>query len=88
MDMNKMKAYQTIVYHAFLAIKNSGDFTKENYYFAFRTAHAFHNLAEQIALDFKEFNEEEFWNSIDALERDFGKQPYKEIFNHHLKNIT
>lgn len=46
-----------------------------------RIAHAFHNLAESIVLDFKDFDEGNFWNVIDALESHCNLYHYKNIFN-------
>jgi len=77
----RKKAYNTLIYQAFLDIKISGAFNEENFYRNFRIAHAFHNLAEYIVLDFKGFNEERFWDEINALQEQFDLNHYKKIFD-------
>ncbi|KPV58510.1 hypothetical protein QJ48_16140 [Paenibacillus sp. A3] len=80
MEENKKKAYLTINYQAFLDIKNSGEFSKENFNQVFRIAHVFHNLALFIIEDFEGFDEDEFWSKVRGLERDFGLTHYKILF--------
>ncbi|WP_018759917.1 hypothetical protein [Paenibacillus terrigena] len=80
MEENKKKAYLTINYQALLDIKNSGEFSKENFNQVFRIAHVFHNLALFIIEDFEGFDEEKFWRNVSGLERGFGLTHYRTLF--------
>lgn len=80
MDHQRRKAYLALNYQAFLDIKNSGEYNDENFIRVFRIAHAFHNLAWFIAEDFVGFNEDEFWQKVCGLERDFGSTHYRKLF--------
>ncbi|UKS29593.1 hypothetical protein LOZ80_11920 [Paenibacillus sp. HWE-109] len=80
MEESKRKAYLALNYQALLDIKNSGEFNASNYNRVFRIAHAFHNLALSITEDFEGFNEENFWSSVNGLEKEFGLIHYRELF--------
>ncbi|MEW9700763.1 hypothetical protein [Paenibacillus sp. SI8] len=86
--MNELKkqAYKMLIYLAFLDIKNSGSFNQENSYRNVRIAHAFHNLAESLVVDLKDFNEENFWNTIESLEKQFDLYNYRKAFNDAIKD--
>lgn len=76
----RRKAYNQIIYMAFLDIKNSGTYSEESFYRNFRIAHAFHNLAKSMIHEMRDFNEEEFWESIRGLENQFGLFHYRKMF--------
>ncbi|MDQ0112541.1 hypothetical protein [Paenibacillus harenae] len=80
MKENKRKAYLALNYQALLDIKNSGESNIDNFNRVFRVAHAFHTLALFIMEDFVGFNEDDFWENIAGLERDFGLTHYSELF--------
>lgn len=80
----RRKAYNQIIYMALLDIKNSGACTEENFYRNFRIAHAFHNLAESMIHELRDFNEEEFWESIRGLENQFGLFHYRKMFEERV----
>lgn len=86
MEENKKKAYLTINYQALVDIKNSGEFSVENFKQVFRIAHVFHNLALFIIEDFKGFDEDEFWGNVGGLERDFGLTHYRTLFEKVLRD--
>ncbi|MFB9330881.1 hypothetical protein ACFFSY_33485 [Paenibacillus aurantiacus] len=79
-EASRRKAYLALNYQALLDIKNSGEFSANNYNQVFRIAHAFHNLGFFIMEDFVGFNEDDFWSRVNGLERDFGLIHYKELF--------
>lgn len=87
--MNELKkqAYKTLIYLAFLDIKNSGSFNQENFYRNVRIAHAFHNLAESLVDDLNDFNEESFWIIIESLEKQFDLYHYRKAFIDAIKDI-
>ncbi|MGO4180296.1 hypothetical protein AB4Z17_03865 [Paenibacillus sp. TAF43_2] len=85
MNESKKKAYEKLIYQAFLDIKNSGEFNEENFYRSFHIAHVFHNLADFIVMDYDGFDENEFWRRVDVIEDQFNTSPYKKIFNENLK---
>ncbi|MBD3919835.1 hypothetical protein H8B09_13820 [Paenibacillus sp. PR3] len=79
-EERKRKAYLALNYQALVDIKNSGEHVLDNYNRVFRIAHAFHNLAQAIMEDFTTFDEDGFWGAIGGLERDFGLDHYRELF--------
>ncbi|GAA4830708.1 hypothetical protein GCM10023310_04760 [Paenibacillus vulneris] len=87
MNEIKKQAYRKLIYLAFLDIKNSGSFNEENCYRNFRIAHAFHNLAESMIDDLKGFDEVEFWNTIESLEKQFNLNHYRETFCDNIRNL-
>lgn len=74
-------AYKKLIHQAFLDLKNSGAFDEATFYRNFRIAHAFHNLAEFIVVDFVGFNEDAFWSTVNALADQFDLHHYRKIFN-------
>ncbi|UUZ81247.1 hypothetical protein LJK88_42265 [Paenibacillus sp. P26] len=80
MEENKKKAYLILNYQAFLDIKNSGQFNQHNFDQVFRIAHVFHNLALSIVDNFEGFNENDFWESVGGLEKQFGLYHYRKLF--------
>lgn len=80
MEESKRKAYLALNYQSFLDIKNSSEFNINNHYRVLRIAYVFHNLAESIMENFLSFNEESFWSTINALEKDFGLVHYRQLF--------
>jgi hypothetical protein len=86
MNEVKKQAYKTLIYLAFLDIKNSS-FSEENFNRNFRIAHAFHNLAESMVEDLQGFDEENFWITIDSLEKQFDLYNYRKTFNDCIKEI-
>lgn len=87
MNEIKKQAYRTLIYLAFLDIKNSGSFNEENFYRNFRIANAFHNLAESMIDDLKSFDEAEFWNTIESLEKQFNLNHYRKTFRDNICNL-
>lgn len=81
----KKTAYKKLIHQVFLDLKSSGSFDEATYYRNFRIAHAFHNLAEFIVVDFDGFHEDEFWATIDALAAQFDLHHYREIFDDAIK---
>ncbi|WJQ82365.1 hypothetical protein [Brevibacillus brevis] len=81
--MNEVKkiAYKKLIHQAFLDLKNSGTYDKVTFDRNLRIAHAFHNLAEFIVVDFVGFNEDEFWASVGALASQFDLHHYRKIFD-------
>ncbi|CAI8970193.1 Nicotinate phosphoribosyltransferase [Brevibacillus sp. IT-7CA2] len=77
----KKIAYKKLIHQAFLDLKNSGAFDEATFYRNFRIAHAFHNLAEFIVVDFVGFNEDEFWSTVNALTSQFDLHHYRKIFD-------
>jgi hypothetical protein len=75
MEDKKKNAYKVLIYQAFLDIKNSS-----NHKEAFRIAHAFHNLAELLTKDFEGMNEDHFWEIMNVLDKEFGLDHYRELF--------
>ncbi|MFF0825970.1 hypothetical protein ACFYU8_05905 [Brevibacillus sp. NPDC003359] len=80
MTETKKRAYKKLISQALLDIKNTGQFSEENFQRNFRIAHAFHNLAQYIVLDFEGFDEDEFWKVVSALADQFDLHHYSQIF--------
>ncbi|NQX64747.1 hypothetical protein HQN90_01280 [Paenibacillus alba] len=88
MNTIRKKAYNILIYQAFLDIKNFGELSEETFNRNMRIAHAFHNLAESVATEFKDFNEENFWCVIDSLEVQYDLYHYKKIFNEMVNALN
>lgn len=81
MNEIRKRAYKTLNFQALLDIKNCGEFSEKNFNQTFHIAHAFHTLAEYIILDFERFDERNFWDRINFLEKQFGMYHFRKIFN-------
>ena len=81
MEDNKKNAYKVLIYQAFLDIKNS-----RNHNVAFHIAHAFHNLADLLTKDFEGMDEVDFWERISFLDKKFGLNHYRGLFDSTLAN--
>jgi hypothetical protein len=79
MEDKKKNAYKFLIYQAFLDIKNS-----RNHKEAFRIAYAFHNLAELLTKDFEGMNEVNFWEIMNVLDKEFGLNHYRKLFESTL----
>jgi hypothetical protein len=75
MEDKRKNAYKTLIYQAFLDIKNSNDLKK-----AFHIAHSFHNLSEFLIKDFDGMDEDNFWSRIKYLEDNYSLNHYRSLF--------
>lgn len=98
MEQNKISAYQTLIYQAFLDIRviasklvyssiEDVEDTKRNGLLIFYMTNAFHNLALSIAEGTNSIYEDDFWSRIKFINEKFPESTqYKEIFNQLIQN--
>ncbi|WP_419891644.1 hypothetical protein [Paenibacillus xylanexedens] len=98
MEQNKIKAYQTLIYQAFLDIRVIAsklaypsvvdvEDTKRSSLLIFHMTNAFHNLALSLAEDTISNCEDDFWSRIKFINEKFPESiQYKDIFNRLIQN--
>jgi hypothetical protein len=76
LDEIRVKAYKKLIHQAFLDIKNNSDLQE-----SFHIAHSFHNLSEFLIYEFDGLDEVDFWNRIRYLEKTYGLNHYRRLFD-------
>ena len=95
MNRERKEAYRHLLYCAFLEIRTGNNalnwWNPADWVYAFtdstsskNLADALHNLAHFSALDFEDFNEDQFWSELASYAKETHAK-YKRIFESYLK---
>lgn len=98
MEQNRINAYQTLIYQAFLDIRvialklayssvEDVEDTERSSLLIFYITNAFHNLSLSITEDTNSIDEDDFWKRIKFINDKFPESTqYENVFNQLIQN--